>query len=791
MPSDLQLLSRQEKRDPAKQAQASKVVGRNAPGLALRNLLAGSTSQRTRAAMHLQQKIGNRAVQRLLRHDPTLQRCSCLGCQCGSGKHETDLQRTTAQSELGKTSGLVSGELERTRGGGDPLDAEIRSKLEPVMNADFQNVRIHTATYADVLARSVAAEAFTTGADIYFQNGRYQPDSPSGLHLLAHELTHTIQQSRGTVAGVPWASGIQVSDPNDSFERDAEITANRALDRISDSSANSTMETPARVSSTEIAVAQRQSYASAPVLQRKTTTDNQPPDWTAEFTPQAKVRPDNAPVEVGDFDTDPAHETLDIAPNSTGDVLLFVDMKWSRGAGGGGGGATPLGDLVKACDPCEQLPSVVPDEIVEKCKSTCGEARRNFIRDLIRQVGADPCIAINHDSFFRTLCDVGTFFVPPQLTKLISTITGTLSKIAGKVESTVCKNVPLPCNNGKKGGMDQPPGTSDTGAGTATFRGRYFVDDKRNVKLAMQPAIGTSNGTGAEVVIPVTSATADIPNGVNVSLAPAIHTTGNPAQNHVSQGAFDVDLVLPAAPVPASFCCGHQVGPFVVNTDKLEDSDGQIESLRDWYFSLPPAVQASVRAGNTPIKIVGHASCTGSEEHDLELSEKRAQKVERFMRDFAGTDSHPDVFAVGKLFAQQTGESAAERRADVKIAGSVEGLEQDAALCGIGNDPGPCQEQAGDTVCPQAGQGGGAGTPGGSAKGGQYTQGTVGEGATPVSGTSNVGGDQADGYSDGSSTTQDGSADIVDATASGQDTTTASGSQDVPTKTETGGAAQS
>ena len=98
----------------------------------------------------------------------------------------------------GRNTPDVSPELESainsSRGGGSPLDSETRSFFEPRFGSDFSNVRIHNDSAAANSARQLNAEAFTRGSDIYFGSGRYQPNSPSGRHLLAHELTHTIQQ---------------------------------------------------------------------------------------------------------------------------------------------------------------------------------------------------------------------------------------------------------------------------------------------------------------------------------------------------------------------------------------------------------------------------------------------------------------------------------------------------------------------------------------------------------------------------------------------------------------------
>ncbi len=114
-------------------------------------------------------------------------------------------------------------------GAGQSLDGSAREFLEPKFGYSFENVKIHADGRADELSKSVGARAFTTGQDVYFAQGEYQPQSAGGLHLLAHELTHTIQQSRGAVSGTPIGNGIAISDPSDSFEREAQTQATKVV----------------------------------------------------------------------------------------------------------------------------------------------------------------------------------------------------------------------------------------------------------------------------------------------------------------------------------------------------------------------------------------------------------------------------------------------------------------------------------------------------------------------------------------------------------------------------------
>lgn len=87
--------------------------------------------------------------------------------------------------------------------GGRPLAGDVRAFFEPRFARDFSDVRVHTGSAAMDAARGLRARAFTVGRDVVFGAGEYQPDTPAGRHLLAHELTHVVQQGGGgpTAAG--------------------------------------------------------------------------------------------------------------------------------------------------------------------------------------------------------------------------------------------------------------------------------------------------------------------------------------------------------------------------------------------------------------------------------------------------------------------------------------------------------------------------------------------------------------------------------------------------------------
>jgi hypothetical protein len=114
-------------------------------------------------------------------------------------------------------------------GGGSPLDTETRADMESRLGHDFGDVRVHTDSRAHDSAEAVNAHAYTVGSNVVFQRDKYDTSSTEGRTMLAHELTHVVQQRSGPVDGTPAGGGVQVSDPSDRFEREAADNADRAI----------------------------------------------------------------------------------------------------------------------------------------------------------------------------------------------------------------------------------------------------------------------------------------------------------------------------------------------------------------------------------------------------------------------------------------------------------------------------------------------------------------------------------------------------------------------------------
>lgn len=112
---------------------------------------------------------------------------------------------------------------------GEALDPTIAADMSARLGADLADVRIHRDAVASESARAVGANAYTVGSDIVFRSGQYDPTSPAGRRVLAHELTHVVQQRQGAVDGTEMGGGLALSHPSDRFEREASTTADRLV----------------------------------------------------------------------------------------------------------------------------------------------------------------------------------------------------------------------------------------------------------------------------------------------------------------------------------------------------------------------------------------------------------------------------------------------------------------------------------------------------------------------------------------------------------------------------------
>jgi len=108
---------------------------------------------------------------------------------------------------------------------GQPLEAETRTSMERRFGHSFADVRVHSDDRAARSSELLNANAYTVAPNIVFGPSKYQPAVPDGQRLIAHELTHVVQQRSGPVASTPLIDGLALSDPGDPFERSAQSMA--------------------------------------------------------------------------------------------------------------------------------------------------------------------------------------------------------------------------------------------------------------------------------------------------------------------------------------------------------------------------------------------------------------------------------------------------------------------------------------------------------------------------------------------------------------------------------------
>ncbi|HMP41636.1 MAG TPA: DUF4157 domain-containing protein [Roseiflexaceae bacterium] len=189
----------------------------------------------THPLVALQRHVGNAHIERMLaqrqgpeeqedeiaaQHDPIQRQGPEEQEDEIAAQHDPIQRDAPARPEVGLEGGPVSndlsGRINARRGGGAPLDDGTRSSMEHAFGTDLKDVRVHTDSEADSLNRSISARAFTTGSDIFFRKDA----SPGDHGLLAHELTHVVQQ-RSMSGG----SGMKVGPAGDANEQEADSVA--------------------------------------------------------------------------------------------------------------------------------------------------------------------------------------------------------------------------------------------------------------------------------------------------------------------------------------------------------------------------------------------------------------------------------------------------------------------------------------------------------------------------------------------------------------------------------------
>ena len=164
-------------------------------------------SSNTNSSLNLNNVAGNLAVQRAL-GGGIIQPKLTISQPGDPYEKEADrvadqvMRMPTGGSAPAALNSQVSSRIGATKGGGQPLPSSTRAFFESRFGHDFSGVRLHSDREAANLASNIHARAFTIGRDITFGAGMYAPASTVGRRLLAHELSHVIQQSTGSVSEV-------------------------------------------------------------------------------------------------------------------------------------------------------------------------------------------------------------------------------------------------------------------------------------------------------------------------------------------------------------------------------------------------------------------------------------------------------------------------------------------------------------------------------------------------------------------------------------------------------------
>lgn len=155
----------------------------------------------TQTILNMQRTHGNHAVRRMIAN---IQRSSLI--------------------DGGPIGSELSEEINSRRGSGGSLDSQVQAEMSQKLGRDFSDVNVHTDSQSDTLNQSLGAKAFTTGRDIFFSQGAYQPGSDEGKRLLTHELTHVIHQDGSSPSG-----DLTLGPANDSYEQEADHVADTAM----------------------------------------------------------------------------------------------------------------------------------------------------------------------------------------------------------------------------------------------------------------------------------------------------------------------------------------------------------------------------------------------------------------------------------------------------------------------------------------------------------------------------------------------------------------------------------
>lgn len=635
----------------------------------------------------------------------------------------TDMQATVGNQAVqrmvtGRRHAGTAQRIEARAGRGRPLEAAVQRKVGNALGTDLSTVNVHDDDEADQLATSLGAEAFTSGHDIYFAKGAYDPSSEKGLKTVAHEATHVVQQSRGPVDGAPIGGGINVSDPRDGFEREAEATAEKvsagggggkALDgKAAGQPAGGTGAGAAvqrkcgcrgscgpcggggekEPEETATGPVQRLASPSSSLsIQRAPLPLEQMGDLQVMFNPSASITftPPGSPTSttVPKNDATDKFTFSDVPRGSSGQMNLDVAMQWF--------GKPAPGPIQKNCDICEILHQafivnilgitkvdLLPASLLAKCRELV-TIDPNSVLDVlleIQEAALDPCgkllQVLNVPAILRlplSTLGCGVALAIPFVAQGVNAVQKAIAFAVSQVRQAM-KNLPPECKNGGKTDPALPKTGELRGGGRSVLRANFQVGADKKLVFTGLPPQASRFGKSAELTIPVDFVRDGTPTGGSIAQQPLIKTVGEANAAAISK-AFTAELVNAKAPPDASFLCKGSFGPFKIASDQFVKDDQKIQELRTYYFGMHPKIRQHLEEGKGQLLITGRASITGSQAKNLGFAEKRAARVKKILQGFAGVNASFNVFHLGELGAQTPGEVDGERRADVEAKGTV------------------------------------------------------------------------------------------------------------------------
>lgn len=277
----------------------------------------------TRPLNTLQRHSGNQALQRLVRHGiapkltvntpgdryereadrvarqvtrsptPQLRRaCDCGGTCSACREEEQHAVSETAPRVQATPTGtetvpdaVPSAVVDALASPGRPLSAESRESMESRFGHDFSGVRVQTGPQADTAAASVGARAFTVGSTVVFRTGEFSPHTHTGRHLLAHELTHVVQQRAAPrLADGPSPQPTSGSSPSDASPRRAQRHSEQERVRQTAPTTQIQRETPAAAEPADPLCATYDYAAKKTAIEGHVTTLKATPDVETRLT---------------------------------------------------------------------------------------------------------------------------------------------------------------------------------------------------------------------------------------------------------------------------------------------------------------------------------------------------------------------------------------------------------------------------------------------------------------------------------------------------------------------------